>query len=516
MSVELRNTWKNIKDLYLVHWITKKMWMLAIIILGIFCAGTTILQGIRGSVGALEIGIIGAGSQVMLYCVVCIVAMSLVASDIVSAKNITMYPGTIKTRYVSRILYDYTVIAGGVLCNALIGMVGIGILKIIHIAGGPVGQIFFDVKTMVLRMTLFIAYMLVLYQVIQFVYVLIRKVGMVPMGCVIVALIVQSYICSNGTFMEVQQFVYNVFFKVGSGYGTIMVRLVIAFFVIGLLSYGMVDTFKSWKVDVNKSNMAFMLIIVYVVSMYSIFAGIGLYTEDTMDERVFWIENENNLEKDLEDGKVIVSDRVIYPGEVDADTLNRSYDETYQSFSATMSDAECSISWIEESDARKIGVIKENVEIERGSMLVRIVADASKYKDKFVYQDFINHLNFDIKNSNYMVDLPKTTTVYDAMFMSMDSIIGDKGVSIHWIDDTVTPEDMWNAFSTCLFVVVYNEEDIITSENTVNGTEDNENYDGEEYYDEEEDEGMIDNYDALHGNIPFYAYYEENENIEGE
>ncbi len=498
MSVEVKNNrsklaaeWNNIGKLYRIHLRQEKI-IVFYIITAVFMLAASLAILLLEKESSSEMNYIqGMSSGLTLIITIYVLICSGTTSNILTNPSISIYPGTVKTRFIARVLYDVSKIAFGV-CNGMLwNLAGIGIYKLLGSTGKYVyNELMFDGKTFLMRSALWLCYLLLVYFVFVLLHVIGTRIGdkaMLFVCCIAaIAVILIWQLGYYSIFLKV-----NAFYKGANlGFGTAICRILVTTAILFILACLVMSTVHSWHEN-SKVQMGITIGLVYIVV---IFGTITLTFEEKTSEREYFT---TTLEEDIAESKVIVNDRIIKPGKVDAVKLNDNYEtakpesEYYESFM----DMGFSVGWCEYEKAKEAGLIGQNETFGEGEMLVRVVAPNDWYGDDLVIFDkFISELGVDIKDSRYVLTFPERVLLYDDFLTSMDSILGSQAVTV----PTEIQELINGTLSACQVYIIYHAEDMISSEEIMSydvcdtshtwylpEDEDVYQYDEEEYEDEE-------------------------------
>lgn len=465
--------WQNICKLYRVQWEQAKAGLMMI-------AGAAVLLCILGIV--LYIFVPMTGEEALDYvtgipdlysgAVMATMIYSFVMGmAVVTNPAITMLPGTVRNRFISKILYDVSILVLGLASISLVHLVNVGVVKLLASKGIiGVGKVLFDFSVFARRMVFLLAVFFLLYQSFVFFVVLSTRLGAAVTIAVIGA--VMLFVTAS-LFTGTYNIAYGMLRAVTKAVnylvsGQSLLRIFGAALIFLLLSYGVVLSMRSWPQD-SKVLKFVQAVAVYGLVMVVTFAGFMPDVEIEMEGEDWYSEMDvveqsrietSILEEDLAKQKVIVSDGVITPGQVDAQVLNESFFENQFGDNGSMGDLSCSLGWCEYEEAKRCGLISKDTSIPEGSMLVRIVAGNDRYAGTYIYEDFIHDLDFDIVNGKYKVTLPDKELVYDDFMDSMDvwqSFNADKNS----VDKKVSA---WSTLELVQIYIVYHNGDMIHEE----------------------------------------------------
>ena len=228
----------------------------------------------------------------------------------------------------------------------------------------------------------------------------------------------------------------------------------------------------SWHEN-SKVQLVIAIMLCYFVALgtFLMSADVSFDTSDSVSATQI---EESTLEEDRTAGKVIVNDRIIKPGKVEAEKLNDSFEgferegQSGQSGYQDFFGMGFSVGWCEYEQAKASGLISASQSLAPGEMLVRVVANNDYYgvqgdgagasNDTHipVFDRFITDLGVDIVDSKYVVTLPKRVLLYDDFLSSMDRILGSQAVTA----PSVLTEYGTNTLRYCQVYIIYHMEDV--------------------------------------------------------
>lgn len=460
MSVEVKNTersraaaeWSNIGKLYRVQLRQQKgifIFMLFTSLMLVASLAKIILVNASDDWVYIQGGSSGITFVISVY----VLIMYGIASNVLTNPSISMYPGTVKTRFLSRVFFDGSVILTGVVFSMLMHLVNIGILKLLSNTGRYVyGEILFDGTAFLMRSALWLGYLLLGYFLFLLFHVIGTKIGdkalLITCAVVMAAMAIGAKFGLPNIFLKI----YNYYAGANLGLGAAMCRILVTIVVLFLLAYMIVSTVHSWHEN-SKIQIGVAIGLCYIAMMVG---SLSIFSEVEQSSAREYVVN--TLEEDITTGQVVVNDRIIRPGKVDAIKLNDSYENVWPE--SDWMDAGFSVGWCEYDQAKEVGLIDESRALASGEMLVRVVAPNDTYKDVSIFDGFITDLGVDIVDSSYVLTMPKRMLVYDDFLASMNHILG---AQIEVVSGEAA-EEMLSTLSCCQVYIIYHEEDVENAE----------------------------------------------------
>lgn len=457
MSVEVKDTnksklkaeWENIGKLYCVYLRRKPValyFIIIAIILTLFFLMNILLINVAHD-DMVYIQSMDSGCTEIFAIFVLIIC--LMASNLLTDPEISIYPGTVKTRFLSRVLYDFSMIILGAVICMVFHLIDIGILKLLASTGKYVySEILFDGRTFLLRSVLWIGYLMLGYSMLALIFVISTKLGNIVSVVICGVIIAGCALFWKLTGVNIFAEIYAFYFGdngASLGFGKAICRIYMTILILFILTYMVMSMIHSWHEESHGEKMAVGLICVVVVLGSYLFIGLS-YPDRTNYEA-------HTLEEDIAAGNVIVNDRIISPGKVDAEKLNHSYETSF-------ADMDFSVGWCEYEQAKACGLISDLENFSQGEMLVRIVADNVTYKDISVFDNFISDVGVDIVDSRYVLTMPGRVLMYDDFLSSMDGALGNQAEALPY----EAADQFTTTLSYCQVYIIYHDEDMMSSE----------------------------------------------------
>lgn len=470
--------WHNIGKLYRVYMRQQKVGLF----LGISAAFMMLCMMLKVILTAVDVttndgayiqGInSGFTMLVMLYTMV----LCGIAANILTNPVISIYPGTVKTRFLARIFYDCSIIILAVALAILFHFAGMGIFRLLAYTGKCVySEILFDGKTFLMRSLLWLGYLFMLYFAFMLFHIIATKIGDTVLVIVCSLLFLALLVAWKLGYISVFNEIFLFYMGAGIGFGTALCRILVTVIILFGLSYAVMLTVHSWH-ESSKVHLGVSTILCYVIGMGVFMTSLLVFEEsDAENENVGTIYT-STLEEDRMTGKVIVNDRIIRPGKVDAKKLNASYESERMpdAYYASLLEMGFSVGWCEYEQAKTTGLISDSQSLASGEMLVRVVANNDAYgvqgeeteNDTYVplFDRFIADLGVDIVDSEYVITFPKRVLLYDDFLTSMDRMLGRQAVTVPYIFANGSEETL----RYCQVYIIYHAEDMDASEQIQN------------------------------------------------
>lgn len=384
--------------------------------------------------------------------------LMLTTRNILSKAEISMYPGTVKTRMTAKLLFDFTQLAGVFLVLVLSNGLMLSVLR--EAAGqnkGMVSCVLFDWKTMLIRSVAALAYCICIYCIGVLVSVMSAKLN----DCVFyivytVIMFIWMILCATFEVQHIISPVMDFYCADGMGFITILAKTLVTSLVCMVVSYLIAGTIHSWK-EHSKTRVGLLGAFLYSVFLVIIISCVFGNNDERMKDVAEADSVQASLENDIAENKVIVKDRVITPGEIDVSKLLSSVEEVVQPTGSSLFDMDYSVGWCDYDMAKERGLIPEDYVLEKGSLLVRTVAVNTEYAGMSLWTAYVENACLDILDSEYRITIPEKHIVYDGMFGLFDNFLKEGERPIEKVEDIILVYDP--SYNTCFFIV-YHKEDI--------------------------------------------------------
>lgn len=418
MEVKKTNKWNNIVQLVKLRWqiVFERVWLAPF--LAMFVADF-VLATIRGlhKGGAF---LYDYGSLENLFIVISMAKILSRAWNILIEKEVSVFPGTIQTRYCSRILYDLSEIFFWIFMVTLENIV-ITIYLQSGILSGCAG-VWINLAIFAKKVFFLLFAMLFLYSLIVLLVTIKERIGNVAfyvafaVGCVLLLVI--------SLFAKVRK----IWMHAGdASYASVMCFFLIGTFLCFGIGFLLTKGIKVWRVDHTKGDKMFFSFLIVCFIFGIAFFGVVAVRE----EQVNLVTTEQTVVEEQKKQKVFVKDTVFPVGEIDLDALEESIDD--------VSLPRCSIMvhWVALKDAKEAGIVESDFTVEPGTICSRMVANYSKLYGKKFGKAFVNQLQYVIEDSKYVLKNRGkswfTSSYLD--YFDTDGIYGDGNVYLIYSDE---------------------------------------------------------------------------------
>lgn len=407
MSVEVKKKkeWNHIKRLIVLRWRNAKsvQWLLCFLgvylVVGLFSLKSLWMSGgysvddwmILESYGGFENFTIIVFLGGILFC----------TGSVLREDSVGMYPGTVMTRYISRILSDWLLL--------LVFVTGMGLLNLLQTAGylwmtKATGNFDGVLISAYLGWATLLAFLCILavYSVILFLQTLYERVGAgrfwIGAGLVMVYVVLEW----NTPLCILEIFLGILYHFICQG-GDIPVRLAIVstvvLFVFMVLSFGLVRGIHSWKKDDNSgSRFAFRFLVLFLI-----YLAFGICF---MNHREYnWSGMGDTLEQQVQKGNYLVED-TMQSLAVDRNVckkLNQSMENL---------ETNLNIEWISLEQAKKAGIVAKDVSLGSQEICIRAVVKNLEVQGTSLTKGFLNAA-LTVEDGIYRIKQPLKVLIYD-------------------------------------------------------------------------------------------------------
>lgn len=368
-------------------------------------------------------------------------------SSVLSQDSVSMYPGTVKTRYISRILSDCLVLVAFVVAETLLNLLVTGGYMLMSKMTGKFGDVLI-IGNMGWAMVLTLFVILAIYSVILFLQTLYDRFGSVKfsIGVLVAVGILLSEIYTpfhvlNACF----GFIDYVVCSVGSALASVLLITSVVSVVCFLLSYLIVCGIRSWKKEQAYSGslcICFIVLFVIIVIM-------GFCRFDTGGERV--ISQGGTLEEQVKAGAYLIEDSVeqLVIDQKVMKKLNSSLEKIEDNYS---------VQWISLEDAKKAGIVDETASLQPNEIGIRTVVKNCEVQGTSLTKGFLN-AKLTVEDGSYRVKEP-LRVVLKNNYLSVfhDVFLSDEEQGN--LDDV----QGYNLSRFLGYFIFYNEEDIAESD----------------------------------------------------
>lgn len=386
MEVKKTNKWNNIMQLVKLRWqiVFERVWLAPFLVMFVVDFVLATIRGLHEG-GAF---LYNYGSLGNLFIVISMAKVLSRAWNILIEKEVSVFPGTIQTRYCSRILYDLSEIFFWIFMVTLENIVIAIYLQSGILSGGAGVWIHWGQYAKKVFFLLFA--MLFLYSLVVLLVTIKEKVGnrlfYVVFAIVFLLVLVNSSFAKTGGIWANAKEV---------SYGTVM-----GFFLIGAIlffgiSFAFVRSMKAWRVDHTNGDRIFATFLICCFVFGVLFFGMV----SVKGEQNNLSTTEQTVVEEQKKQKVFVKDTVFPVGQIDLDILEDSIGDR------EMSLTKCSIMvhWFSLKEAKEAGIVESDFTVEPGTICSRMVVNHSDLYGKKFGKAFVNQLEYVIEDSKYVL-----------------------------------------------------------------------------------------------------------------
>lgn len=420
MEVKKTNKWNNIMQLVKLRWqiVFERVWLapfLAMFVADFVMATTRGLH--KGGTFLYDYG-----SLENLFIVISMAKILSRAWNILIEKEVSVFPGTIQTRYCSRILYDLSEIFFWIFMVTLENIV-ITIYLQSGILPGCAG-VWINLAMFAKKVFFLLFAMLFLYSLIVLLVTIKERIGNVAfyvafaVGCILLLVI--------SPFAKVGEIWVHAG---GTSYASVM-----CFFLIGaLLFFGigflLTKGIKVWRVDHTKGDKMFSSFLIVCFIFGIAFFGVVAVREEHTPQSA----TQQTVIKDEKKGKIFVKDTVFSIGKIDLDKLDESIEES----SASIIRCGIGVQWYSLKEAKEAGVVEADFTVKPGTICSRMVIKNNDLLGKKFGKAFVNQLQYVIEDSKYVLkNRGKSWFISSYLdYIDTDGIYGDGNVYLIYSDE---------------------------------------------------------------------------------
>lgn len=372
---------KNIKKLVKLQLKQKlQLLLFVVVMLSIFCISS--IYNFFNTLG--ESGnnfILDINGNNLIISILFIPFLSLLSTNILSNNEIKMYPGTIRTRYISRLITDHICIVLSYFVILSINIVLDLIAVIAKLFGKPLNiSGLFDIKYWIMGFVIYVSLGFMVYMCIAFINTVFSKIP--ALGIIAIALFV--YMLFKNKIFDFNEFIYNVktfYFSPNIGIGTIAIRALITWFVFLIFGYLLTFVIKSWDDEFPQ----FKIMVTWIIELFIFtITATNIYFESS---------NETSEPIDYSTDKYSYTKEYYMdiPKDVSTNELQLDYDiEKY--------DYPIYVASFSYNEAVKYGLIDKSIEIPDGKMFVRLYSPKILVNNKEINKNLLDSIEIDLKN----------------------------------------------------------------------------------------------------------------------
>ena len=399
MEVKKKDAWSNVKKLIALRWRNGRFVRELLIFFGValavdlFIFISVWMSGGERVDSWINIEKYGAIENTFLIIYTACVLFRM--GSVLNEDGVSMYPGTVKTRYISRILSDWLILAVFVAADTLLNLLVTGGYMVMAKVTGNFGKVLIIGN---LGWTIMLTFLgiLAIYSVILFLQTLYARVGAAKFWIGVLVLwaylLVELYtpLCLVGACVGT---IYHFIFGGGNMLARILLAMFVVFIVCMLLSFFMVRGIRSWKKEKAYGGLIVCFAVLFVVGLLGGISFLGTSREWEGSRR------RHTLVEQIEDGDRLVEDSVqklVIDHKV-MEKLNQCMDD--------MEDHYYSIQWVSLEDAKEVGIVDENVSLRKNEICIRTVVRNYEVQGISLTEGFLN-AKLTIEDGSYQVKEP--------------------------------------------------------------------------------------------------------------
>jgi len=344
---------------------------------------------------------------------------AIMSINILTNQNISMYPGTSISRFISRILSDNIMILAIIIFTFLLYCIEYPILLAIKGGGADISTIFsFDIEYAFISMIYVLSYYLMAYGIFVFIYALATKLG--------VKKTIISYTGFLGLFVMLIK--YNIislfgifdYFRDEKSIGIFVLKTWSIWIFTLLLAFLIAKSFKIMKEESSNAKLIMLPVgfVIIMIFAFSIRSNVGATSESYTAVSKFQQLKETDIYKE---------------------TLVKCDNPNYKNL--LTSNSNISFMPMSQTEAYNAGIL-ENNNFLKDEVLVVIFFPDGKCKNQYLYQYYLDNMTITCDDSMLDVRFPKTKTILN--FLWGDSYKFLDGYDINK-DDSITSSGMARA-----------------------------------------------------------------------
>lgn len=453
MEVKKKDEWSNVKKLIALRWRNGRFVRELLAFFGIGLATELFILISSWMSGGNRVdswvNIEKYGDIENIFLIIYIAQILFRMGSVLGEDGVSMYPGTVKTRYISRILSDWLVLAAFVAANTLLNLLITGGYMVMAKVTGDFGKVLI-VGNLGWTIALTLLGILAIYSVVLFLQTLYERVGALAFWTGALVLFVW-FLAEIYTPLCVVRMCIGIVHHFIFGGGNTMARILLVTFVVFavcmLLNFFMVRGIRSWKRERAYNGFIICFVVLFVVGL---FIGIS-YMETTTDVQ----EHSNSnitLEEQIEAGNYLVEDSVQ-----NFDINYKVMSKLNQSMEKSMENMEdnYSIQWVSLESAKKAGIVNENLFLQPNEICIRTVVKNCEVQGISLTEGFLN-AKLTVENGSYQVKEPLKVVLQDNYLRLFQNVfLSDEE------QENLARLRNDNLGSFLGYFVIYNREDVV-------------------------------------------------------
>lgn len=397
MEVKKKNAWSNVKHLIALRWrngnfVREILAFCGVaLVLDLFILISTWMSG--GDHIGDWISMEKYGTIENTFLLISIARVLFRMGSVLSEDGVSMYPGTVKTRYISRILSDWLVLAVFVVADTILNLLVTGGYILMAKVTGNYGEVLVIGSYGWVVAFTFMG-ILTIYSVLLFLQTLYDRVGTLTFW--VGALILVAYLlvelntplCVVGACIGLT----HHFICGGNIPARLLLVMLVVFVVCMFLSFFVVRGIRSWKREKTYGGVV-LCFVVFITLFFFVF--IGVVDLNTEESRYY---GEYTLGERIEAGEYFAEDSkqklVIHHA------LMKELDQCMDNMPS-----DYNIQWVSLEDAKKVGIVDKNVSLQPNEICIRTVVKNSEVQGTSLTKGFLN-AKLTVEDGAYQVKEP--------------------------------------------------------------------------------------------------------------
>lgn len=451
MEVKKKDEWNNVKKLIALRWRNGRFVRELLAFFGIGLAiELFVFVSIWMSGGEHVdswVNIEKYGSVENTFLIVYIAHILLRMGSVLGEDGVSMYPGTVKTRYISRILSDWLVLVAFVAANTLLNLLVTGGDMVMAKVTGNYGKVLI-IGNLGWTIVLTLLGILAIYSVVLFLQTLYERVGALAFWTGALVLFAYLLVEISTPLCIVRAcigIVHHFIFGGENMLARILLVIFVVFAVCMLLSFFMVRGIRSWKREKAYNGFIICFVVLFVAGLF-----IGTSFLETTDAGEDFISS-STLEEQIEAGNYLVEDSV-QNFDIDQKVkrkLNRSMENMEDNYS---------IQWVSLEDAKEAGIVSEKLSLQPNEICIRTVVKNCEVQGISLTEGFLN-AKLTMEGGSYQVKEPLKVVLQNRYLSLFQNVfLSDEE------QENLARLRNDNLGNFLGYFVIYNKEDVVDSE----------------------------------------------------
>lgn len=312
--------------------------------------------------------------------------LCLLTTNILSNKEISMYPGTIKTRFTSRIITDHIYIIASYFVIFTINMIPNLILVFARLYGFPLNlSMLFDIKYFLIGFIIYVSLGFMIYMAFTILNMLLSRIHyLVTIGISMTIFMLFKYEVFN--FEEFHYAITSFFLKPNIEVATLVFRALLVWIILLVLAYLLTFTVRKWQMPLPQSKVFTIYFIECILFMIiSVSAEFVMFDNGVSYEEFLESENPNNE-------KSFYMDIPENFSPADFNYHSNFSASKYQTYSVNTFA-------VDYEKALNNKLITDDVEIPEGQMYVNIYTPTISINGKELGNNIVNSIDIDFTNN---------------------------------------------------------------------------------------------------------------------